>query len=48
MYEQDFLRLAWGAGFGDPRRLASNPFDIHDKELAELLGRARFSSATYR
>lgn len=48
LYQQDFLRLARGAGFGDPRCLASTPFDIHDTELAELLGRARFFSATYR
>jgi hypothetical protein len=48
LYEQDFLRLARGVGFGDPRRLASNPIEIRDEEMAELLGRARFSSATYR
>jgi hypothetical protein len=48
LYEQDFLRLARGVGFGDPRRLASNPIEIRDEELAELLGRARFTSATYR
>lgn len=35
-------------GFGDPRVLTAEPIAIHDAELEEVLGGARFYSVTYR
>lgn len=48
LYWNDFLRLARGAGFADPRLLTDRPLAITDPALAPLLGEARFFSATYR
>ena len=48
LYWNDFLRLARGAGFTDPRLVSDRPLDITDPELAALVGEARFYSATYR
>ena len=48
LYWNDFLRLARGAGFNDPRLLSDRPLEITDPALASLLGEARFYSATYR
>ena len=35
-------------GFTDPRQLECEEIVVHDAELAELLGPARFYSITYR
>ncbi len=48
LYWNDFLRLARGAGFNDPRLVSDRPLEITDPALASLLGEARFYSATYR
>ena len=48
LYWNDFLRLARGAGFIDPRLVSDRPLAITDPELAALVGEARFYSATYR
>ncbi len=48
LYWNDFLRLARGAGFSDPRLVSDRPLEITDPALASLLGEARFYSATYR
>jgi SAM-dependent methyltransferase len=48
LYWNDFLRLARGAGFADPRLVSDRPLAITDPALAPLLGEARFFSATYR
>ena len=48
LYWNDFLRLARGAGFADPRLVNDRPLEITDPSLAPLLGEARFYSATYR
>ena len=48
LYWNDFLRLARAAGFADPRLLSDRPLEITEPELADLVGEARFYSATYR
>ena len=48
LYWNDFLRLARGAGFTDPRLVSDRPLEITAPELAALVGEARFYSATYR
>jgi SAM-dependent methyltransferase len=48
LYWGDFQRLARGAGFLDPRLVASRPLAITDPALADMLGGIRFHSATYR
>jgi len=48
MYWNDFLRLAQGAGFADPRLVEDRPLLITDEELAARVGNLRFFSATYR
>ena len=48
LYWNDFLRLARGAGFSDPRLVSDRPLAITDPELAALVGEAHFYSATYR
>ena len=48
LYWNDFLRLARGAGFADPRLVSDRPLQITDPALAPLLGEARFYSATTR
>ena len=49
LYEEDFLRLARGAGFEDPRRLATpQPIEIGNAELQGLLGEAKFYSISFR
>ncbi len=48
LYWNDFLALAKGAGFGDPRLVTSRPLDVEDAGLRQKLGEARFYSATYR
>lgn len=48
LYWNDFLRLAWGAGFLDPRLVADRPLSISDAAIAAAVGSIRFFSATYR
>ncbi|KAF0184481.1 MAG: methyltransferase domain-containing protein [Hyphomonadaceae bacterium] len=48
LYWNDFLRLARGAGFDDPRLVTDRPLAISDPAIAVALGTARFFSATYR
>jgi SAM-dependent methyltransferase len=48
LYWNDFLRLARAAGFCDPRLVSDRPLEITEPELADLVGDARFYSATYR
>ena len=48
LYWNDFLRLARGAGFADPRLVGDRPLTITEPALAARLGEARFFSATYR
>jgi SAM-dependent methyltransferase len=48
LYWNDFLRLARGAGFADPRLVSDRPLAITEPALAPLVGEARFFSATYR
>jgi SAM-dependent methyltransferase len=48
LYWNDFLRLAKGAGFPDPRLVSDRELRITEQALAPLVGEARFYSATYR
>ena len=48
LYWNDFLRLARGAGFIDPRLVEDRPLSVTDPLLATKLGNLRFHSATYR
>jgi SAM-dependent methyltransferase len=48
LYWNDFLRLATGAGFHDPRLVTDRPLAVEDPALAARLGALRFFSATYR
>lgn len=48
LYWNDFLNLAKGSGFGDPRLVTSRPLSIDNPDIEAKLGRARFHSATYR
>lgn len=48
LYQGDFVRLAKAAGFADPRLVTQSPITIGNRELAQKIGAARFSSATYR
>ena len=48
LYWNDFLRLARGAGFLDPRLVTDRPIAITEPMIAPLVGEARFFSATYR
>jgi len=48
LYWNDFLRLARGAGFLDPRLVSDRELRITEPALAPLVGEARFFSATYR
>jgi len=48
LYWNDYLPLAKGAGFVDPRLVASRPIDIKDEAVKRKLGQAKFFSATYR
>ncbi len=47
-YWNDFLHLARGASFNDPRLVADRPLAMTDPELALRIGSLRFFSATYR
>ncbi|HXI86548.1 MAG TPA: methyltransferase domain-containing protein [Parvularculaceae bacterium] len=48
LYWNDFLHLAKGAGFGDPRLVCDRVLSIGDPSLADRLKPATFHSATYR
>lgn len=48
LYWNDFLRIAKGAGFDDPRLVSDRPLAISDPAIAAALGATRFFSATYR
>ena len=48
LYWNDFLRLAKGAGFPDPRLVSDRELLITEPALAPLVGEARFYAATYR
>ncbi|HZP10064.1 methyltransferase domain-containing protein [Methyloceanibacter sp.] len=48
LYWNDFLTMAKGAGFLDPRLVRSNPLAIDNVAMARKLGQAKFFSATYR
>jgi arsenite methyltransferase len=48
LYWNDFLRLAKGAGFLDPRLVSDRELRITEPALAPLVGEARFYAATYR
>lgn len=47
LYTTDLLHMCRRIGF-DVRELSRSPIAVHDKELADLLGNARFDSITYR
>ncbi|MDE2570288.1 MAG: methyltransferase domain-containing protein [Sphingomonadales bacterium] len=48
LYWNDFLRIARGAGFTDPRLVSDRPLEVTAGELARLTGETRFYTATYR
>ena len=47
LYEGDFLRVARGVGFVDPRLVSCRVIDL-EPEVAALVGNAVFTSRTYR
>lgn len=48
LYWNDFLTLARGAGFGDPRRVTHRPLTVENPELEARVAPVKFISATYR
>ena len=48
LYWNDFLNLAKGCGFGDPRLVESRRLTIENPAIEAKLGNIRFYSATYR
>lgn len=48
LYWGDFLDLAKGAGFGDPRLVSDRPLTVNDPQIAERVAPVEFYSATYR
>jgi SAM-dependent methyltransferase len=48
LYWNDFLALAKGAGFKDPRLVTDRPIEIEDSELKSAVNDVNFYSATYR
>lgn len=48
LYWGDFMHLAKGAGFDDPRLVSERPLGIGDAKIAEMLDGINFYSATYR
>lgn len=48
LYWNDFLHLARGTGFIDPRLVEDRPLTISNEVLQQKLGNIRFYSATYR
>ena len=47
LYTRDFLHMCRRIGF-EVRRVSDAPIAVHDPELADVLGNARFTSTTYR
>ena len=48
LYWNDFLTLAKGAGFADPRLVEDRPITLEDSEIESKIGHINFYSATYR
>ena len=48
LYWSDFIEIARQSGFKDPRLVEARPLEVHDPEITEMIGAARFVSATYR
>ncbi|MDP1875055.1 methyltransferase domain-containing protein [Phenylobacterium sp.] len=48
LYWGDFLGLAKGAGFGDPRLVSDRPLGLNDLRVKEMVAPIAFFSATYR
>jgi radical SAM/Cys-rich protein len=48
LYHKDFIRIARGAGFPDPRIVSQREIDITNPEIRDLTGNIRFYSITYR
>jgi SAM-dependent methyltransferase len=48
LYWNDFLNIAKQIGFVDPRSVSSNPIEIEDERIAEVVGNIKFYSVTYR
>jgi arsenite methyltransferase len=48
LYWNDFLRLAQGAGFADPRLVEDRPLSVNDPSLQSKTAGIGFYSATYR
>jgi SAM-dependent methyltransferase len=48
LYWNDFLTIARGVGFADPRLVESRRLGINDAEVKALIGHIEFFSATYR
>ncbi len=48
LYWNDFIALARGCGFADPRLVTDDPVDVTDPDLRERVGELRFRSATVR
>ncbi|MFP1681420.1 methyltransferase domain-containing protein [Alloalcanivorax sp. C16-1] len=48
LYWNDFLHLATGCGFGDPRLVESRRLTVDNPAIEAKLGNLRFYSATYR
>ena len=48
LYWNDFLTIARGVGFADPRLVESRRLAINDAEVKALIGHIDFFSATYR
>jgi arsenite methyltransferase len=48
LYWNDFVNLAKGCGFPDPRLVEDRPLAVNNVRIAHRLGALRFFSATYR
>ncbi|AZV77617.1 methyltransferase domain-containing protein [Parasedimentitalea marina] len=48
LYWNDFLTLARGAGFADPRQVEARPLTIENPKLEQRVAPLKFLSATYR
>jgi len=48
LYRKDFERWARAAGFTDPRVFSSSDIALHDKDVRDKIGFAKFFSMTYR
>lgn len=48
LYQFDFETLAKTTGFADPRVVSASPITIHNPEIQQKVGQARFVSVTYR